>query len=72
MNRNTAWAALAAATVFTTAAPASALFLGAVFGGSNMGNGGGVPSSPVAAHGFGQSISLTVPPLGCLLLKKRD
>jgi 1,4-alpha-glucan branching enzyme len=43
----------------------------AIFGGSNMGNGGGVPSRPVAAHGFDQSISLTVPPLGCLLLKKR-
>lgn len=34
MNRNVTWAALAAATVFVNAAPASALFLGAVFGGS--------------------------------------
>ncbi len=44
----------------------------AAFGGSNVGNGGGVASCPVPAHGFNQSIALTVPPLGCLLLKKRD
>jgi 1,4-alpha-glucan branching enzyme len=42
-----------------------------VYGGSNVGNQGGVPSAPIAAHGFDQSLSLTVPPLGCLLLKKR-
>ena len=42
-----------------------------LFGGSDVGNGGGVPTEPVAAHGFDQSLSLTVPPLGCLLLKKR-
>jgi 1,4-alpha-glucan branching enzyme len=41
------------------------------FGGGNVGNGGGVESEPVAAHGFDQSLRLTVPPLGCLLLKKR-
>ena len=28
-------------------------------------------SEPVAAHGFDQSLRLTVPPLGCLLLKRR-
>jgi 1,4-alpha-glucan branching enzyme len=43
----------------------------ALFGGSNVGNGGGVPSEPVAAHGFDQSVSLTLPPLGCLMLKRR-
>ena len=43
---------------------------GAVYGGSNVGNGGGVASEPVAAHGFDQSLRLIVPPLGCLLLKR--
>jgi 1,4-alpha-glucan branching enzyme len=43
----------------------------ALFGGSNVGNGGGVGSNPVPAHGFAQSIGLTLPPLGCLLLKSR-
>jgi 1,4-alpha-glucan branching enzyme len=42
-----------------------------IFGGSNVGNGGGAASEPVAAHGFDQSLPLTIPPLGCLLLKKR-
>ena len=28
-------------------------------------------TEPIAAHGFDQSLSLIVPPLGCLLLKKR-
>ena len=42
-----------------------------VYGGSNVGNGGGVASEPIAAHGFEQSIRLTLPPLGCLLLKGR-
>ena len=36
----------------------------ALFGGSNLGNGGGVGSEPIAAHGFDQSIGLMVPPLG--------
>ena len=44
----------------------------AIYGGSNVGNQGGVQSEPIAAHGFQQSVSLTVPPLGCLLLKKRS
>ena len=43
----------------------------AIYGGSNVGNGGGVGSEPIAAHGFDQSIRLMVPPLGCLFLKKR-
>jgi len=41
-----------------------------VYGGSNVGNGGGLDSEPTAAHGFDQSLRLTVPPLGCLLLKR--
>jgi 1,4-alpha-glucan branching enzyme len=41
------------------------------FGGSNVGNGGGVHSEPVAAHGFDHSLRLTLPPLACLMLKKR-
>jgi 1,4-alpha-glucan branching enzyme len=43
----------------------------AVYGGSNMGNGGGCESEPIAAHGFPHSLRLTLPPLGCLLLKVR-
>ncbi|HMD35106.1 MAG TPA: 1,4-alpha-glucan branching protein GlgB, partial [Vicinamibacterales bacterium] len=42
-----------------------------VFGGSNVGNGGGVWTEAVAAHGFDHSLRLTVPPLGCLYLKRR-
>jgi 1,4-alpha-glucan branching enzyme len=41
-----------------------------LYGGGNVGNGGGVDSSPVASHGFDYSLRLTVPPLGCLLLKR--
>jgi 1,4-alpha-glucan branching enzyme len=43
----------------------------ALYGGSDVGNAGGVASEPVPAHGFAQSLSLMVPPLGCLLLKPR-
>ena len=42
-----------------------------IYGGGDVGNGGGVASEPIAAHGFDQSARLTVPPLGCLLLKRR-
>jgi 1,4-alpha-glucan branching enzyme len=42
----------------------------ASFGGSNAGNAGGVSSERIPAHGFGQSLRIMVPPLGCLLLKK--
>jgi 1,4-alpha-glucan branching enzyme len=42
-----------------------------LYGGGNIGNGGGVATEPVAAHGFDQSVRLAVPPLACLLLKKR-
>jgi 1,4-alpha-glucan branching enzyme len=41
------------------------------FGGSDVGNGGGVLSDAKATHGFPNSISLTLPPLGCLILKRR-
>jgi 1,4-alpha-glucan branching enzyme len=40
------------------------------YGGSNLGNGGGVHTEAVASHGFDQSLCLTVPPLGFVLLKK--
>ena len=43
----------------------------AAFGGTNLGNSGGVHSEPVAAHGFDQSLRLMLPPLACLFLKKR-
>jgi len=43
----------------------------ALYGGSGVGNAGGVQSEPVAAHGFDHSVRLTIPPLGCLYLKKR-
>jgi len=42
-----------------------------LYGGSDVGNGGGVHGEPIAAHGFDHSIRLTVPPLGCLYLKRR-
>jgi 1,4-alpha-glucan branching enzyme len=41
-----------------------------LFAGSNTGNLGGVNSEEIAAHGFDQSLLLTLPPLGCLILKK--
>ena len=40
-----------------------------VYGGSGMGNSGGVMAVPVGAHGFEQSLSMVVPPLGVVLLK---
>ena len=42
----------------------------AMYGGSNVGNEGGVASEAVAAHGFPQSVVLRLPPLGCLMLKR--
>ena len=41
-----------------------------IYGGSNVGNGGGVWSEPVVTHGRPDAIRLTLPPLGCLMLKK--
>ncbi len=43
---------------------------GATYGGSNMGNGGGVLADDQPSHGFAHSISVTVPPLGFVLLKR--
>ncbi|MDZ4685643.1 MAG: 1,4-alpha-glucan branching protein GlgB [Planctomycetaceae bacterium] len=40
-----------------------------IYGGSNLGNAGGVYSEIGAMHGHGQNISLTLPPLGMLALK---
>ncbi|MBI1872835.1 MAG: 1,4-alpha-glucan branching protein GlgB [Acidobacteria bacterium] len=42
-----------------------------VYGGGNLGNAGGVSSAPVEAHGHPHSISLTLPPLACVLFKWR-
>ena len=39
------------------------------YGGGNVGNSGGVYSEPTASHGHPQSLSLTIPPLGMLVLK---
>jgi 1,4-alpha-glucan branching enzyme len=41
-----------------------------LYGGSNMGNGGGIHTAPVAIHGYEQSLSLVIPPLGFVLLKR--
>ncbi|MGD9904802.1 MAG: 1,4-alpha-glucan branching protein GlgB [Vicinamibacterales bacterium] len=40
-----------------------------VYGGSNTGNGGRLETEAVARHGHRQSLALTVPPLGFLLLE---
>jgi 1,4-alpha-glucan branching enzyme len=41
----------------------------AFYGGSNMGNGGVVPTTPVQRHGEAQSLELTLPPLAALYLR---
>jgi 1,4-alpha-glucan branching enzyme len=41
----------------------------AMFGGSNMGNGGGVSSKPSMRHGKPNSIALTLPPLAVLIFR---
>lgn len=40
-----------------------------IYGGSGLGNMGGVESTPVPYHNFYQSISVTVPPLGIVVFK---
>jgi 1,4-alpha-glucan branching enzyme len=40
-----------------------------VYGGSNIGNQGEVAAEAIPSHGYENSLSLTVPPLGFLLLK---
>jgi len=42
----------------------------AIYGGSNQGNGGGCEALPKPVHGKPFSLSLTIPPLGILFLKK--
>ena len=42
------------------------------YGGSNLGNSGGVDAQPLPYHGYGQSISLLLPPLAGLLLQIAD
>jgi 1,4-alpha-glucan branching enzyme len=41
-----------------------------IYGGSNVGNGGGVVAEPIPTHGFDFSVCLTVPPLGFVMLKR--
>jgi 1,4-alpha-glucan branching enzyme len=41
-----------------------------IYGGSNMGNDGGVHTEDLPAHGFEHSLRLTIPPLGFVLLKR--
>jgi 1,4-alpha-glucan branching enzyme len=40
-----------------------------IYGGGNVGNGGLVFPEPIPSHGFEHSLTLTLPPLGFLLLK---
>ena len=42
-----------------------------LFGGGNVGNAGGVQTEAVPSHGWQQSLSLTLPPLGCLYFKRQ-
>jgi 1,4-alpha-glucan branching enzyme len=41
-----------------------------IYGGSNVGNAGQLQSEAIPAHGFPQSVSLTLPPLAGLILKR--
>ena len=41
----------------------------ALYGGSNVGNDGGVSADAIPTHGLSHSLALSLPPLGCLLLK---
>jgi 1,4-alpha-glucan branching enzyme len=43
---------------------------GEIYGGSNMGNGGGVKADDHPSHGFNHSLTVTVPPLGFVMLKR--
>jgi 1,4-alpha-glucan branching enzyme len=40
-----------------------------MFGGSNVGNGGGVTAEPIKQHGRDHSITVTIPPLGVVVFK---
>nr|WP_193552291.1 1,4-alpha-glucan branching protein GlgB [Oleisolibacter albus] len=41
-----------------------------IYGGSNVGNGGGLDSEDIPSHGRPNSLSLTLPPLGTLVLQR--
>ena len=41
-----------------------------IYGGSNMGNSGGVQAEAIPWQGFDWSLALTVPPLACVIFKK--
>src|SRR4030095_2940454 len=41
-----------------------------IYGGANVGNGGGVMAEEVPAHGFRYSLTVAAPPLGFVLFKK--
>jgi 1,4-alpha-glucan branching enzyme len=43
-----------------------------LYGGSNMGNGGGVMADAVPHHGRPYSLQVTVPPLGCVVFKNES
>ncbi|HLI83355.1 MAG TPA: 1,4-alpha-glucan branching protein GlgB [Bryobacteraceae bacterium] len=43
----------------------------ALYGGSNLGNGGGVSSRPIPKHGRKHSIAITLPPLAVVVFRKR-
>jgi 1,4-alpha-glucan branching enzyme len=40
-----------------------------IYGGSDLGNGGGVQSEPTEMHGQKQSLTLTLPPLAIVVMK---
>jgi 1,4-alpha-glucan branching enzyme len=42
----------------------------AVYGGGNIGNGGGVHAAEVASHGRPYSLELTIPPLATVILER--
>ncbi|HMS84452.1 MAG TPA: alpha amylase C-terminal domain-containing protein, partial [Nitrospira sp.] len=43
---------------------------GIAYGGSNIGNGGGLQADETRSHGFPYSLTMTLPPLSALLLKR--
>jgi len=43
-----------------------------LYGGSDVGNAGLVRTEAIPFHGHAQSLSLTLPPLGCLILERRE
>jgi 1,4-alpha-glucan branching enzyme len=43
-----------------------------VYGGSDIGSGGGIPATEHPAHDRAQSIQVDIPPLGTVLFKRRE